>query len=164
MQSWSRVIEANGVSVEMIADFEVPNCAAIFFNGEEKYRFTDDMIRNGSLSVASQRLAAGERISRRIQSDCPVEIYAAETPDIIIRYGSNITYNMDDVVSSIERRGVSAIAVNDLDDPNCAAIIYDGEERFRYTQESIKNGELGAIARRLGLGKGIPFSAVSDCP
>jgi len=119
-----------------------------------------------------QKIVSGALAATMVMSSVPAAMgqgnvqvaTTPQTPDIIIRYGSNITYDMDRVVRGIERRGVSAIAILGLEDPNCAAIIHDGEEKYRFTQDLIKNGELGSVARRLGLRKEIGSLTKSDCP
>ncbi len=80
IQSWAEVIKKRGVSAKIIQDLENPNCAAVIYNGEEKYRFSQKRIDRGTLSVVAEKLAKGERISKRTKSDCPVDVATLDSP------------------------------------------------------------------------------------
>lgn len=86
-----------------------------------------------------------------------------DNADIVISYGSAINIDMDDVIEALAYRDVNAIAVQDFDVPNCAALILDGVEVYRYSEESIDNDRLTATASRLVKGKKLGRSAASDC-
>lgn len=84
-------------------------------------------------------------------------------PEITIIYGSDVTENMDALVEALASRGIEAVAISGLDNPNCAAIIFRGEEQFRYSNETILNGQLGSTAIRLVHGRRIGRRSASDC-
>ena len=73
IQSWAEVIKKRGVTAKIIQDLENPNCAAVIYNGEEKYRFSQQRIDRGTLAMVAKKLAKGQRISKGTKSDCPVD-------------------------------------------------------------------------------------------
>jgi len=84
--------------------------------------------------------------------------------DIVISYGSDINENMADIVEVLSRQGINAVAIPDLDSPNCAALILNGEEMFRYSEESVRNAQIVTTAVRLVNDERISRRAASDCP
>jgi len=85
--------------------------------------------------------------------------------DIIISYGNN--FPADEVhwmVEDLAAEGISAIALNDLDDENCAALIFDGEERYRFTEDLLYSSTMIVAAQRLVENKPISSNISSDCP
>lgn len=91
-------------------------------------------------------------------------VVLADELDVTIKYGSNITEDMESVVRSIEKDGLSVVATADLDDPYCLAIIKDGKELYRFTEERVISGDFTAIAALVGLGERISKRTKSDCP
>ncbi len=84
--------------------------------------------------------------------------------DIILRYGDRITENMDNYILSLNQSNISAAAELGLEDPNCVAIIHNGEEIRRFSEETLKSGRVLAVAERIMEGKPLRRSANSDCP
>lgn len=85
--------------------------------------------------------------------------------DVTIRYGSNIEdADIKGWVKVIEDKGVSAKMIKDLENPNCAAIIHNGEEKYRFSEKRIDRGALSVVAERLVKGQRISKRTKSDCP
>jgi hypothetical protein len=80
MKGWAESLGRGGVTAEIIKNLESPNCAAVVYNGEEKYRFSQKRIDRGTLAMVAEKLAKGERISKRTKSDCPVDVATLDSP------------------------------------------------------------------------------------
>ncbi len=82
---------------------------------------------------------------------------AAEDASIVIRYGKNVSVeSIEGWAKSITRTaGKKAVAQPGLDAADCAAVVLDGEEKIRYSRDSIENGNLSNAAKYLANGMDI---------
>ena len=87
----------------------------------------------------------------------------ADYADITIRYGDQVTENMEQWADIIRDKGLSVEVKGDLGNNRCAAVISDGVEVFRFSEESIANGRMSSAAYRVGAGKRISKITKSDC-
>lgn len=157
-------IEKRGVKVALKSGLDSSGCAAVIDkNGAEIFRFSPESITSPRLGTAAYMIGIGKGTGDTV-SDCPESASAINNPDIIIRYGSNITENMQSWVRVINDSGVSAVARADYKNPDCAAVIYDGNIRFEYTERQIKNGTMALVAKKLVKGERIGRRSKSDCP
>lgn len=78
----------------------------------------------------------------------------ADDPQIIIRYGENVAGNAERWARVIEKKGVRVELQSGLDNPNCAAVIHNGEEKFRYSSQTLqKRPTLSTVSIRLANNK-----------
>lgn len=86
--------------------------------------------------------------------------FAADKPEVTIRYGDNIT-GMEMWVELLDELGVNATAINNLPIANCVSIIKDGEEHYRVSSKLVDSGQMAALASSVALEEEI--AAKSDC-
>jgi len=86
--------------------------------------------------------------------------------DIIIQYGDgeHMAKVAERSVRLLAEDNIEAVAVPGLDALDCAAFIYDGEEKARYSLRSILRGTLGVQAERLIENGKLSHRGASDCP
>jgi hypothetical protein len=158
-----KTVERRGVSVNPVADLENPDCAAIVLDGEEKYRFSEDVVSSRKFAAIVGRIALGKSLGFGTDSDCLVETVSVDADhDITIRYGDNVE-DMDMWVEIIEENGVKVQAINNLENPNCAAIVFNGEEVFRFSADSVDDATMSVTAVGLAQGETDHGFTESDC-
>lgn len=115
----------------------------------------------GVASTATLTTTVNEAIAQEVSTEQAAHLNA----DIVISYGDNIPdYEIQGWVEDLSSVGIAAAAETGLDDPNCAALIMNGQELYRYTEDSIFDGQLASTAQLLVEGKEISSFADSDCP
>jgi hypothetical protein len=163
MDMWVKIIEKDGVKVEAINNLENPNCAAVVFNGEEVFRFSADSVDDSTMSATVVDVALGETDHGFIESDCEVETVSVDADhDITIRYGDNIE-DMDMWVEIMQDDGVKVQALNNLENPNCAAVVFDGKEVYRFSADSVDDATMVDIAIAIAQGDSNHGFTESDC-
>jgi len=88
----------------------------------------------------------------------------ADDAQIIIRYGENVAERVREWAELISDEGVTVELQSGLDNPNCAAIIHDGQEKYRYDSQSLERATIAVVSIRLANGKRISSRGNSDCP
>ena len=86
----------------------------------------------------------------------------ADYADITIRYGENIE-DMGTWIEVIQDEGVKVKAINNLENPNCAAVVFDGKEVYRFSASSVDDATMADIAIAIAQGDDNHGFAESDC-
>jgi len=158
--------QRNGVDAECFVHNEIgPNGTGINFDIDGLSWSEDGPLNiREAKDINTLKGVATEARLVRSKSDQASLAEQYKDADIIIQYGANVQEDVEISTELLVEDGVKAVAVPGLDNPDCAALIYDGEEKARYSLDSIFMGALGSEAEFLIEDGKLSHNGSSDCP